>query len=367
MAQTIVGLNSPQAVKLFSASLFQQISRRSYFTRKFASKGKTKPLQILTDLESADGEEIRFDLSVAIGGAPVEGDDNRVGSEAKLKFYQDVVRIDQSYKGANLGGKMTRKRTLHNHRMLAREQLEDYWARLYDETIFIYLSGARGIDTSFVWPLGWTGRANNPLQAPDAEHQMYGDGTSKATLTTAGKMTRDVIERVVTKARTMGGGSQQNGLVKIQPCSVEGINRFVFLMHTYQEHDLRTATGTGGWLDIQKAAAGAEGRQNPIFNESLGLVRDCILHSHESVIRFDDYGAGSNVKAARALFMGSQAGVLSFGSPGEGLRFSWHEEQQNRGNEIVIGADVIWGAKKTQFNGRDYSTIAVDTAAADPG
>jgi len=367
MSQTIIGLNSPQAVKLFSASLFQQISRRSYFTRKFASKGKTKPLQILTELESGAGDEIRFDLSVAIGGAPVEGDDNRVGSEARLKFYQDVVRIDQSYKGANLGGKMTRKRTLHNLRTLSRDQLNDYWARLYDETIFIYLSGARGVNTAYTWPLGWTGRANNALQAPDSAHIMYGDGTSKATLTTAGKMTRDVIERVITKSKTMGGGSEQDGTVRIQPCNVEGVDRFVLLMHTYQEHDLRVNTGTGGWLDIQKAAAGAEGRQNPIFTESTGMIRDCILHSHESVVRFSDYGAGSNVAAARALFMGSQAGVLAFGSPGEGLRFSWHEETQNRGNEIVIGADVIWGCKKTQFNSKDYGLISLDTAAADPG
>lgn len=367
MAQTIVGLNSPQAVKLFSASLFQQISRKSYFTRKFASKGKTKPLQILTDLESSDGDEIRFDLSVAIGGAPVEGDANRVGSESQLKFHQDTVRIDQSYKGANTGGKMTRKRTLHNLRMLARDQLNDYWARLYDETIFIYLTGDRGINTSFVWPLGWTGRANNALQAPDANHLMYGDGTSKATLTASGKMSRTVVERVITKARTMGGGSETNGLVKIQPCTVEGVDRFVLLMHTYQEHDMRTNTSTGEWLDIQKAASGAEGRQNPIFNESMGMIRDTILHSHESVIRYDDYGIGSNVAAASALFMGSQAGVLAFGSPGEGLRFSWHEETQNRGNEVVIGADVIWGAKKTQFNGYDYGVVRIDTAAKDPG
>lgn len=367
MAQTIVGLNSPQAVKLFSASLFQQISRKSYFTRKFASKGKTKPLQILTDLESGDGDEIRFDLSVAIGGVPIEGDDNRVGSEAPLKFHQDVVRIDQSYKGANTGGKMTRKRTLHNLRMLARDQLNDYWARLYDETIFIYLTGARGINTSFIWPTNWTGRANNALQAPDAAHMMYGDGSSKATLTAAGKMTRNVIERVITKAKTMGGGSETNGLVRIQPCSVEGVDRHVLLMHTYQEHDLRVNTDTGGWLDIQKAASGAEGRQNPIFTEAAGMIRDTILHSHESVVRYDDYGAGSNVAAASALFLGSQAGVLAFGSPGEGLRFSWHEETQNRGNEVVIGADVIWGCKQTQFNGKTYGLIRVDTAAADPG
>ena len=37
------------------------------------------------------------------------------------------------------------------------------------------------------------------------------------------------------------------------------------------------------------------------------------------------------------------------------------------GNDLIIGADVIVGAKKTQFNSYDYGVVAIDTAAADPG
>lgn len=367
MAQTIVGLNSPQAVKLWSASLFVDVSKSSWWTRKMMSAGDTMPVQLRTDLESDDGDEVKYDISVAVSGVPIEGDNQRAGSESQLKFFQDAVRIDQMYKGVNAGGKMTRKRTLHNLRTIGRARLREYWARLFDEMIFIYISGARGVNPDFIWPVGWTGRANNAIVAPDASHQMYGDGTSKATLTTAGKMTRAVVERAVTKAVTMGGGSAGNGLTRLQPSNVEGTGRLVLLMHTYQEHDLRTSTTTGDWLDIQKSAASAEGRSNPIFSESLGMLRNCILQSHESVIGFSDYGAGSNVVARRALLLGRQAGVLAFGSPGEGLRFSWHEEMENRGNDLIIGADVIVGAKKTQFNSYDYGVVAIDTAAADPG
>lgn len=366
MAQTINGLNSPQSVKIWSASLFVDVSKSSYFTRKMMTTGDTLPVQLKTDLESDDGDEVRYDISVAVSGVPIEGDNQRAGSESQLKFYQDKVRIDQMYKGVNAGGKMTRKRTLHNLRTIARARLREYWARLFDEMLFIYLSGSRGINPDFTWPIGWTGRANNSIEAPDSSHVMYGDGTSKATLTTAGKMTRAVVERAVTKATTMGGGSDGTGLTKLQPSNVEGTGRYVMLMHTYQEHDLRTTTATGDWLDIQKAAAGAEGRQNPIFGETMGMLRNTILHSHESVIRHSDYGAGNNVAAASALFLGRQAGVLAFGSPGEGLRFSWHEEMENRGNDLIIGADVIVGCKKSRFNGYDYGVVRVDTAAADP-
>src|SRR5262249_21973705 len=128
-------------------------------------------------------------------------------------------------------------------------------------------------------------------------------------------------------------------------------------------YDLRT-TDQGGWLEIQKAAATAEGRNNPIFKGGLGMINNVVLHEHEDVVRFNDYGSG-NVNAARAMFMGRQAGVVAFGST-EGFRFSWTEEMQDHGNEPVISAGIITGVKKTRFNNKDFGILALDTAAKDP-
>ena len=76
------------------------------------------------------------------------------------------------------------------------------------------------------------------------------------------------------------------------------------------------------------------------------------------------------MKAARALFLGRQAGVVAFGSPGTGLRFDWNEESEDRGNQVVITTSSIFGVKKSSFTiggtSRDFGLIAVDTAAADP-
>ena len=72
-------------------------------------------------------------------------------------------------------------------RRIAKARLAEYFKRLFDEMFFIYLSGARGINDDFIWPLDWTGRAGNALRAPDTGHLIYGDGSSKATLTSAGK------------------------------------------------------------------------------------------------------------------------------------------------------------------------------------
>lgn len=190
---------------------------------------------------------------------------------------------------------MTRKRTLHDLREKAKRQQSQWWARLMDELLFIYLSGARGINPNFLLEIGYTGRANNPLTAPTSNHVLYGNAATAFTnLNTSDKFDLRLIDRAKTKADAQGGGA--TGIPVLQPCKIDGAETFVCVMHTFQEDDLRSNTNTGQWLDIQKAAAGADGRNNPMFKGSLGMYRGVILHSHRNVIRFNNAGAGGNIK-----------------------------------------------------------------------
>lgn len=370
MAKTIVGLNDPKAVRRYSAFLAVDVGRESYFNRKFMGVGEEAqtPLQTLPHLESDAGEQISYDLCMQLKMQPIEGDNTLEGKEEDLKFYTDSVYIDQARGGVNTGGRMTRKRTMHDLRKIARVRQSEWWARVFDELFFMYLSGARGVNADFIYPTTYAGFANNALVAPDDKHILYGDGTSKATLTNAGKFSLGLVERVVTKASTMGGGT--GGIPKIQPIKIEGEERFVIVMHPFQVHDLRTNTATGQWLDVQKALATAIGRESPIFKGGIGFHRGVVLHEHNATIQFADYGAGSNLPAARALFLGRQAGVVAFGSPGTGLRFSWHEESRDNGNQAVISTSTIAGIKKTAFKidgiSRDFGVVSLDTYAKDP-
>lgn len=360
---TTVAFGDPKAQKKWSGSLFIDTVKKSYFDRKFVGTSDNSVIQRLTDLEQDAGDTIDYDLSVQLRQKPTSGDNRLQGKEENLKFFSDQVMIDQLRHGVSAGGKMSRKRTVHNIRRIGRDRLSDYWSKYMDEMRFIYLSGARGINEDFTEDTGYVGHAQNPINAPDAGHLLFGgDATGKADLDATDKMTRAVIERATVKARMMR--AQDPSTANMMPVMINGEPHYVCLMSTYAEYDLRTAD-TGGWLEIQKAAAAAEGRNNPIFKGGLGMINNVVLHSHESVIRFDDYGAGGNVKASRALFMGRQAGVTAFGSSG-GLRFSWTEETQDHGNEPVIAAGTIIGIKKTRFNNKDFGVISIDTAAADP-
>lgn len=262
---------------------------------------------------------------------------------------------------------MTRKRTLHDLREKAKRQQSSWWARLMDELLFIYLSGARGINSNFLLPAGYSGRANNGLVTPDANHVLYGDNaTAFNNIDSADKFDLRLIDRAKTKADAQGGGATD--IPVLQPCKIDGNETFVCVMHTFQEDDLRSNTNTGQWLDIQKASAAAEGRNSPLFKGSLGMYRGCILHSHRNAIRFNNAGSGANVEAARGLFLGSQAAVVAFGSPGTNLRYDWHEETRDNGDKVVISTSAIFGVKKVTFNtaagAQDFGVFALDTAAA---
>jgi N4-gp56 family major capsid protein len=371
MAKTIIGLGDPKAVQRFSAFLATDTARKSYFTKKFMGDGPDAelPLQMLRQLESDAGEKISYDLIMQLKMVPVEGDNVLEGREEDLTFYTDSLYIDQARGGVNTGGKMTRKRTIYDLRKIARVKQSDWWSRIFDELFFMYLSGARGTNVDYIFGTGYTGFANNPFVAPDSTHTMYGDGTTKATLTSAGKMTTTMIERAQTKAETLGGGT--TGIPAIEPVMIDGEMHYVLCMHSFSAYDLRTNSSTGQWLDIQKAAATALGKDSPIFKGALGMLNNVVLHQHKGVIKFTDYGAGGNVAAARALFMGRQAGVVAFGSAGNGLRFDWHEEERDNGNQAVITTSSIFGIKKTAFTiagtSRDFGVLSMDVAAADPG
>lgn len=367
MARTIVGLNDAKAVKKYSALLAVDTAKKGYWSKRFMGKGPTPgtPVQMLTELENDAGEQITYDLNLQMKMEPIFGDDILEGQEEDLKFYTDTIYIDQVRGGVNTGGRMTRKRTLHNLRDIARRRQGDWWARLFDEYLFMYAAGARGINSGFIHRTGFSGFANNAFAAPDADHIMYaGSATSKASLAATDKMNVTLVNKLVAHAQMMGGGTEEKP--QIMPVMIDGEEHYVLVMTPWDEYNMRQEAGEASWTSIQKAAASAEGRKNPIFKGGLGMINNVVLHSHKSVVRFNDYGAGANVSASRSLFLGEQALVVCFGSPGTGLRFDWNEEGRDNNNQAVITTSSIFGVKKCRFNGTDFGMIAVDSAAAQP-
>lgn len=367
MGKTIIGINDPKAIKKYSAFLAVDSARKSYWNKKFTGpEGGNTPVIEVKDMEKESGDQVSYDINMQLTMQPVEGDDTLEGKEEQLKFFTDGLYIDQLRGGVNSGGRMTRKRTVHDLRQIAKNRQSEWWARVFDELLFMYASGARGINADYVYGTSYAGFANNPLSAPDSAHHMFANAKTKATLLASDKQDLSVIDKCVAGAEMMGGGTE--GIPELKPIKIDGEDHFVYLMNPWQAYDLRTSTESGDWLDIQKALATSEGKNSPICKGGLGMHNNVVLHKHKSVVRFNDYGTGSpgTVQAARALFIGEQALAVAFGSAGSGLRFGWNEETADRGNILIISTHSILGVKKVTFNGLDYGIVAVDTAAKDP-
>ena len=374
MAQTKFGVNDPQEVKKWGTDLAVAVNRESYFSSSMASESKRArtPIQVITDLEKDAGLEVTVDLLMPMSMEPVV-QAKLEGKGAPLKYFTDKLRIDQVRGAVGAGDRVTSKATLRNLREDAKIVMKDWWARLQDELHFIYLSGGFGNygGTGYLWTAANAMFSVNAITAPDSQHIMYGgDATAKADVGTNDGFDLRLIDRAVAKAETMGGdGSNELSMV---PVNVDGKKCYVVLCHTFQYDAMKANASTGQWLDIQKAAAAASGSNALLFKNSGGMYADCVIHKHRNVMRFNDYGGGS-VKAARALFLGSQAGELAYGSSGgSGTRYRWTEVMTDHEDQVEIGTHCIMGVKKSTYKSkdgsvtRDFGVFGMDTYCKDP-
>lgn len=357
MSATDFPLGSALAVQRWSPSLAIEAAKMSYFS-KFIGESRTTSIIVLkTELAKAAGEKITIGLRKKLSEDGKEGDDIIEGdatAEEAMNFFEDFVFIDQRRKSTKSKGMMSEQRVPYNLRKEGRDALATWWSEVMDEDFFVYLSGARGIDTSFKTPTTWAGRANNAIIAPDAAHQLFaGDATSKVDLTVDDKISLLTIERLVAIAETLDP--------MIQGVNFQGETKFIFIMHTYAAFYLRTSVTENDWLDIHKATD--RGKKALMYQNSLGEYADVILHKHRNAIRFDDYGVGINIEATRSLFMGAQSGLIAYGQASGKNRYSWNEDKDDRGNALAITAGTIYGIKRTIFDSATFGLIAVDSAA----
>jgi len=367
MATTNIPIGDPRAVKRWSNSLAMQTQPKAYWN-KFESTSDEAIVQRKTELEEDAGDDIQFDLNMDLRGTGVTGDNRLEGTEENLQFYSDRVKLDQYRKAVSSGGRMSRKRTLHNLRTIARNRLSDFLAKWMDDAKFAYASGDVGLtavnlDRRFNEP----NFAGNAITAPDADHIMYGGtATSKATITTADIMSVTLLERASVKPGMMQAVNPD--AIRMMPVMVGGDTKgkFIVLMSTWQGYQLRTSTDPLAWTRIQQAMATYEGRDNPMIKGGLGMIAGLVLHEHESVLRWNNAGAGSNLPMARALLLGRQALVCAYGTGNKGSRMMYEEESADYGNLVNQAGGFITGLKKTTFNGLDFGVTAIDTYCINP-
>jgi len=372
-----IPFGSRLAKKHFGGAMFSSTIAQSWVMKNLienahrVDKGAqmaNAPIVVLNDLTKNEGDTISYDLYMQITGRATFGDDNLEGNLESLDAYTDDISINQVRKGVDVGGRMSNKRTLNDQRAIAKQKLTEWFAQFVDQTCFTNLAGKRGINPFLLAKnVNYAVKDTHEFEDYDADHTVYGgSAVSKASLTANDKMTLDLVDKLIVKATTEGGDADKK--VRLTPLEKNGEDAFLMLLHPYQEHDLRKDSGTAGWLEIQKAAAGAEGLKSPLFKQALGNYRGVHFKKHKNVVLDNTYGAGANVQSARASFMGRQALVMAFGNASSAnLRADWTEKKTDvDDNKQAISGRMMFNAKRPRFNGQDVNSYAVDTAATKP-
>ena len=350
MAATAYGVNDAATVKVWGRKLLRESIAATRFYN-LIGEGSDSVIQKFNDLSKGPGDRVTNILRVKGSGAGVSGDSTLEGNEESLTTYTDNTLIDQLRHAFRSAGQMSEQRVPFSMREEHRLALTDWFSERLDTAIANTLAGntAQG-DTKYT--------GSNATTAPTSNNRMFVYGTADESLSATNTITLTQIDNAVEKAKTNSP--------LIRPIKIGGEEWYTCYLHPYQVTNLRTATTTGQWLDIQKAAMqGGRVADNPIFTGALGVYNRTVLHEATRIPQ----GVNSSTSAAittvrRALFLGAQSASICFGrnsASKESMR--WVEKFFDYENQLGVAAALIWGIKKNVYNSQDLGVITISSYA----
>jgi N4-gp56 family major capsid protein len=406
-SQYSYGVNDTLAVKVWAKKLFVE-ALKSTILDKFIGTDNNSAIQVKDDLSKGSGDKMTYGLRMQLSGDGTIGDSTLEGNEEALTTFSDQIYIDQLRHAVKVVGNMSQQRVNFDIRAEAQSGLVDWWADRLDVGYINQLSGNNNaedrtdlsVSTSAITGLNpitgpYTVEASTVnigitgIQVPGLETRgivpvaiatapnAAGDSTwkkwesqlvvEKATsLGNDGYFRLSMLDAAVVKARTLA--------TPIRPIKLNGMECYVAILHPYQVLDLRRNTNNGQWMDIQKSAMmGGQITNNPIFTGAVGMYNGVIIHEDARIPRA---GSGSKtdlgsavtyLDICRGLFFGAQAGCVAFGRSyglsGSNVKFKWTEVLNDYENQLGVSAALVYGCKKTVFDGKDFSTLALSSVS----
>lgn len=323
MAKTSFATNNALVKKAWEEKLFRDTAKESYFSR-FMGGGAESLVQVNTKLEKDKGDKVTFGIRMRLSGSGVTSGQVLEGKEEKLVTYDYSVTLEQYRHAVRDNGEIDRKRAMFSIDDESESALKTWGAEKIDQLC---------MDTIVTSPT----------------KIFYGDGTSTATVTTAGKLTPALISKAKTWA--LGGGARTQ--TPLRPIRINGKNHFVLLVHPDVMYDLKQDSTFAQAL----REAEVRGKENPVFSGSAAIWDGVVIHEHENVPIVTNWGAGGNVPGAKCILMGAQSLVWAWGK-----RPSVVSRDFDYGNEHGFAWGFIGAVGKPKFNSVDYGSLAVYVA-----
>lgn len=311
-------------------------------------------------LSTKAGDRIRFMLVPALSGTPLTGEDQQyLDNEEVMDIYSDDILTEDIGNAVRTRGRLSETRIPgggggSNNRL--RALFKSMLAEWFNEYVLDkYISKCLCGDSSLTF--------GQTVTAPSTYRVIYGgDATATNDVDATDKFDLGLIDKCVVMAKERAAA----GIPRIRPARLGGLDNpdygYLVVLHPRQVRDIRVNTSTGQWLDITKFAA-ERGKNNPIFmgvtkNSVVGWYNGCLMVENESLVTSTTWGGGA-VVGATALFLGAQS-----------LGFCWcskprvTEEILDYKRKRGAAVEAIFGLDKLKYNGTDFSTIAIHTAAA---
>lgn len=410
---TNIPFGSPLARKVYSVGLFSRVQTAPGFMKlisgempkegSFASAGKGQtsegyPVVKAGDLTKGAGDTVTVDLFNILQGKPTMGDKRIAGRMMALTNSTMEVSINQYRGGADAGGRMAQKRTVHNLRSIATTGLQSWMTRLEDQQTLVHLAGARGTQQTADWVVPDQADTDfaeimvNPVKAPTKNRYFAaGDATGPDDIGTNDALTLQDIDRIVSQLR--------EAPIPLQAVKVQGDDRawndplWVAFVTERQWLYMQSRTTQTQWRTAMQNAfeRKAAGVKHPLFDAYETIMWNGVLikRMNRYAVRFatganviKDTGGSdgytyteSTVQTAvdvdRAIILGAQALAKCYGKNGKSDYFyDWSEKEEDHGNQIEIVAAGMGGCAKTRFKidgqDTDYGVAVVDSYAPDP-
>lgn len=407
MSQTTVPTGSAMARKVFGAALFAKVVHAPSIIKGLTGpapkqsdaeaklKGQTvpdMPIVRVTDLSKSAGETVSVDCFDTISGKPIMGDRNAEGRGEAMSSSSQDIKIDNTTKVVDAGGKMAQQRTVNQLRGLAMAQLLGYFPRLHSQQALVHLAGSRGTQTGKDWVLPLSTDPDfaeimvNPVTAPTYNRHLVINGTSftqgglqLASIATTDLWTLGHIDELATLLADHNMGLQPVKLSDDPAADDDPIKGLLYLTERQ-------------WGQIKAAAAGANGVsfatavQNAWARKSYGSKHplfsgECIMWNGilcrklpKFAVRFapgatvpyvpvaNRYLAAQTTADAtipalsgthcveRSLLLGAQALAYVFGrNQGSDTGFNWLENLYNFERNMEVAGEAMGGMSKLRF------------------
>lgn len=278
----------------------------------------------LMDLEKDQGDRITIGQVRDLAGDGVTGDSTMENNEESPSVYDDTITLNYYRNAVRLAGRMSGQRPADNKlREKANKLLRRWLANTrIDQDIF-------------------TAIADSPTKA------IYGgDAISTATIDSTDYFTLDLVSKAVVYA--------EKATPEIFGKMVDGEAVFQCVISPDQKFDVMRRDAS--WGQAQREAV-ARSKNNPIFKNSVGMHQSTVIRSHKRVAIATDWGSGSNVNGATALFMGVGAGSIAYAK-----RVTYDVEAFDYSNKVGFCIGTLMGVTKNVFNSLDNAVVAIRTA-----